>query len=373
MRTSLALGLLVGSASLLSCGGSSEDGGGGAGGGGPSGPAIDELPPLVAEVFCTAMKQCVGDSAYAVFFEGVDCKARMTAQLEDGGFVGMKAAITKGTVAYHPDQAQDCLDAYKAQNCAVFSSRSPGVCELTLEGKVVAGGECTLNVECAGDLYCKVDAACPGKCSPREAAGGACSSNDACESGLVCNEMTSKCEKPGGTGDACGLTHPGCAMTHICLGTDENTSKPGTCRPMSETFVGKLDETCSLTQGPLCASGLSCIVSSIVPLGFSCAADVAADAPCKLGAPDQCPSGQYCADTDPTKGDIDGTCKNAPGEGEACAGAFGGSACATGLACGAKSLKCHALQRIGGVCTDADACYSGKCAGGTCAPGDDCP
>ena len=50
-------------------------------------------------------------------------------------------------------------------------------------GTVVAGGECTLTVECAGYLYCKVDAARPGKCSPREAAAGACSSNDACESG----------------------------------------------------------------------------------------------------------------------------------------------------------------------------------------------
>lgn len=307
MRRLLALGVLFGSASLLACGGSSEDGGGGSGGGAPNTPTVTGLAPLLAQVYCDSMKQCIGP-AYAIFFEGVDCQTRFSTQMVDGSLEATEDAVVKGTVVYNSAKVQECLDAIEAMGCSLFSSRLAGVCEQVLEGKVVAGGECTLNAECAGDLYCKVDAACPGKCGPREGEGGACKEDDACQSGLNCNKVKGLCEKQGGTGDACGLTNPSCAITHVCVGADEAKKTAGTCKPMAEVFSAKAGAACNLMQGPYCEAGQSCVVKTVVPLAMECQGEIKADGACKLGAPDQCEIGFFCDGTDATKGDVDGTC-----------------------------------------------------------------
>lgn len=368
-RSMLGMGLVVGTALMMSCGGSSDDPGTPA----ASGPTLDQLPSMLVTVECSLLSQCAGPWLDLVL-AGQDCKSWLLPQAEDKDFAGLKEDIDQGKVVYHPDKVQACLDALKAQGCAAFSNRLPAVCEDAFTGTVAAGGACTRNGQCQGDAYCKADTACPGACATREAEGATCSGDDSCQDGLKCMGSPGKCRKPGGSGASCGAGNPDCDITTICLGADAASKTAGVCKPMTEAFSGKEGDTCKIgdANGPLCQVGVSCVVDTTTPLAFKCAAPSAAGAACKFGLPDACPVGQFCSGLDITKADIDGTCTDVPGEGQPCAVTVGSPSCAKGMVCDDGNV-CRTPQRIGGACANNKACYSEYCKGGTCVAGDACP
>jgi hypothetical protein len=366
MRNKSSLGIVVVAALLASCGGSSDSGGGGGGGGGSL--TLDQALPLVADVYCSMMTQCMG-TILDIYNRGVDCKSQLINTIGDQTFAAIKEGVKKQTVVVHEDKLQGCIDAFKAEGCAMLTSRSPKACTDAIEGKVASGGECTFNSECAGDAYCKADTACPGKCSSREAAGSACTTDDACVSGLMCHNT--KCEQPVGNGAPCEGTAAGCEPNLMCVGAK---TPPGTCKSSSDVFAGASGATCDLAKMQLCQSGLACAVDSIQgsTAVLKCVPPVAAGAACKLSAPDMCPMDQYCSGADINTLKIDGACAVLPGAGAACASVLIGNGCAPGLICDASKI-CKKVQNIGGACASDAECWSNNCDNSACAPGDACP
>ncbi|MBI5533095.1 MAG: hypothetical protein HY898_10285 [Deltaproteobacteria bacterium] len=368
LKKTMGLGLLFGSALAFSCGGS-DDGGGAAGGG--TGPAIEEIPGLLAGVYCDVLGTCAAP-IFDLYIGGGDCKAKVLPALQDGEFAGYKDAVAKGSLKYDASKVQACVDALKALNCSLPTTRSPAVCKEALQGTVAVGSPCNLNAECTGESYCKGDT-CPGTCAPLEAEGVACKADDSCRNGLKC--ASKKCFKPLGAGGVC-KNGDECDITMFCMGSDESKAQTGTCTLLTEVFKAKEGETCDLGKGPLCESGLSCIVDSFTApstLVTKCVKEYAAGSACKAGAPDGCPTGQYCGGTDFTTGKFDGTCTAAPGDGQPCAAVFGNN-CATGAVCDETggTPTCRTQQRIGGACASNQACFSENCKSGTCAAGSPC-
>lgn len=358
------LGIVVAAALLTSCGGSSDSPGGSGGGA----LTLDQALPQVAAAYCDTMTQCMG-AILDVYNRGTDCKTQLTNTIGDDTFAAIKEGVKKGTVVYHEDKMQACVDAFKAQGCAMLISRAPQACREAIEGKVQAGGECTYNSECAGDAYCKADTACPGKCASREAAGGACKTDDACQSGLKCRAL--KCEQPVGNGAPCEGAAPGCEPQLICVG---GKTPPGTCKTSADVFAAGAGASCDIIKTELCQAGLACDVDAIqgaTPI-MKCVSPVAAGAACKVSLPDMCPTDQYCSGTDINKGKIDGTCAALPGADAACADTLTGSGCAVGMVCNASKI-CKPIQNIGKPCGSDVECYSNNCENSVCVAGDACP
>lgn len=359
-------------------GGGGGGGGGAGGGGGGGGVSIDQLAGKVADVYCELFKTCFG-AFFDLQFRGTDCKTELGRRFEDGFVAALKKAIDEKRVIYHADKIQACLDAFKAGGCAIFGNRAPDACEAAIEGTVKTGGACTINDECEGRAFCKVDAMCPGACSALLAAGSACKGDDSCQDGLSCmrDGTGGKCKKPAGAGEACGdAPLLECNAGLLCVGEDKKAMKAGTCKASADVFSVDSGGACDPGAGLLCKSGLSCRLESAsmgMPV-WKCASGVSSGAACNLAFPDQCPVGEYCNGPNPGMGKFDGICAKLPTDGQACAGSFGSSGCAVGLTCDSSGASgiCRKIERLGGTCTAASSCYSDRCSGGKCVPGDEC-
>ncbi len=156
-----------------------------------------------------------------------------------------------------------------------------------------------------------------------------------------------------------------CPADQLCVGASGST--PGTCTPLTDVLLGAEGDTCDLQAFSLCASNLSCAITGAMGTTptETCVAVVSAGGSCNAAIPEMCPTGQYC-DAQPLMGMFDGTCRPLPGDGEACAQTFSGTACASGLSC--DSGTCRAQQDNGASCMDNGQCYSGNCEMGTCQP-----
>jgi hypothetical protein len=357
----LSVGLLA--AALVCCGGS-EEGNPSGSGGSTGGPKLSEVPAMWTAAYCDIMSTCLG-AAFDIFMAGQDCTSRLLPGVQDGSFAGMEAAVQKGTIVYDGTKVQACIAALKAQGCGVAVKRDIPECVQALSGTVALGGECTLHAECTGDAYCKGDS-CPGKCAPREASGVACRADEACRDGMKC--AGGKCLAPAGVDGACMDNE--CDITMICLGADEAKQEQGSCKLISEVFKAKDGETCDLIETMLlCEPGLACSLDTLQPVAFKCQPLAASGATCKLGAPNTCPAGEYCAGIDlkavPPK--TEGTCTKLPGDGQPCQG----KACAPEAVCDASSV-CRIPQRIGASCPSDKACYSENCVSGVCEAGNAC-
>jgi hypothetical protein len=132
---------------------------------------------------------------------------------------------------------------------------------------------------------------------------------------------------------------------------------------------------CNFLNGTLCEVGLSCVLTSATPT-FECQTATDSGAACTLSFPDHCPDGEWCAGLDPDGGDIDGTCRPIPGDGEACANYLGDPECEAGLACDHETdptnPTCTTVESIGGNCNSDAGCYSGVCDYGSCVEPDKC-
>lgn len=349
--------------------GSSTDGGAG----GPTGSVeLDELPPLVAEALCTAYERCLGPLAAGTFVTQ-DCVGEQTKAFEDGSLNDLKKAVEGGKATYDPAKAGACLDAIKGLSCSSFDLDTVPACNDAVKGTVADGGDCESDEECAAvGSHCAIEAACPGKCTAGKPAGSPCETEEQCASGLECT-VAGTCAKPAARGEACeGDTSPSCQIGLACVGSDSGS--PGTCREPSDLFSEPVGSPCDLEASTLCVVGASCVVTGIGANGITseCKAGVASGAACNLGAPDVCPDDEVCNLTieQLMTGQTEGKCVPLPGAGQPCSEAFGAPSCSSGNRC--VEGRCVAIQRIGGKCTDDSACYSDRCANGTCQAPDAC-
>jgi len=342
---------------LSACG----DDGGGSGRTVPE--TIDGVPAAYADIACDNLSRC---SAQAIIdlFVGADCEAQLAAEIEDSQLTAWKAAIAAGTLVYDRSKLGACLDALVAQGCELFTSRMPDACEEALAGQVAADGDCNVSVECAGPTYCRVEDACPGSCAARTGAGTPCDHDEACQDGLSCQRGS--CAAVAGDGEPCEGDGAGeCRLGLLCVGEDDDTGTPGTCKQFEAIFTEALGEECDVDTGALCQEGLSCAVESIGIGGATlrCVEPSASGAPCSFGIPSPCPDGEYC-DANISSSGADGDCVPLPGMGEPCADQPFGLSCEEGLTC--IDGTCGQQRRLGAPCADDRECVSNRCAGGAC-------
>jgi len=312
--------------------------------------------------------------------------------------------IEQGRIIYHGDLARTCLNIYYSSECLLFESESDSepmseyrqACLDMLEGTIPTGGQCSLDAECAGEAFCRLDTACPGTCSALGAvgdsceyddqcqsgivcsydssqcvqpspAGGPCASDEECQTGLVCGYATSLCVAPQPAGAVCDYDDLRCGEGLSCEPNDADPTAPSTC---VATSIGSDEavsagEACDMFVGPSCTDGLRCVFLTS-PYGEGVCSDVtaAAGASCQAAYPSQCPTGYYC-DAVAAEGLIDGTCQPTPQVGDPCAdGEVFAPACPLYATCVADI--CQPMQRVGGSCEDDDQCYTSLCADSVC-------
>jgi hypothetical protein len=344
--------------SATACGGTSS--GTDAGGGIP----LEEVPAKYAAALCQAYQNCVGD-LFALFRPGEDCVKNTTVTLEEA-LATLPNAVDRGTVKYHGDKLQACLDEVTAGDCSLLSNREPASCQAALEGTIKQGADCQLDAECAGAQYCKLGDQCPGQCAPYEKAGSACAGDGNCDSGLKCGP-TGLCVAPAKAGKACKQGEPECVDGYVCLGDDTAQKKPGSCIAIATALNGKAGDTCSLDSN-LCSVGFSCEIKSLAPIGGDCVTKVAADGECHAAVPDECPDDQYCALSNPL---LPGKCTPKPAPGEKCAAGLGDTLlCQSYARC--DDGVCREIAHAGEKCTNNDTCYSGHCVNGGCVTDSSC-
>lgn len=342
------LGMVCTCVAITGCG--DDDGGG---------PTVAELPPLLASAICDVFVECFGPGT-PKDLTGADCVTTQTAAIQDGDFQYLQDAIAAGRVVYRSDRVQACIDDITSATCAAIGVGSlPESCSEAVAGTLEEGDLCGLDEECAGETYCRMNAACPGTCTAVGAVNEACVEDDHCARGLGCNGGV--CTAPASAGEACGGgTEPPCILGTLC--SDEGTT-PGTCVAIVDIFSAGAGDPCSLDDQELCGEGLVCAatLTNGVP-SFECEATVAAGAACKLAVPDQCPPGQFC-DVNPSTSTFTSTCKPLPLDGQTCT-TFQNQ-CAARHECGLDQ-RCHAVNRIGGECEVDSHCSSEHCDDGTC-------
>lgn len=358
----LSAGVLALSAFVGACGGSSESESAGSG----SGPVtLEQLPAEVAKVQCGLLARCYGALATTVL--GTDCEARLQRSYEDGAYTELKTAVAAGKATYNPELVSGCLKAIETAACEDLLDRMRPECEAAGAGTIADGSACDSDAECAGVAsFCKVDAACPGTCTPLLGAGESCKSDGECANGLECSEQTRRCAAPSKAGADCGGgVAPDCAPGLFCLGEDDSKKQAGTCKTLSETFSAKLGAECSF-NGPFCETGAVCAFTGGAQ--GKCTTVVASGGSCSLSLPGQCPAGEYCPLTlaEYLGGQTSATCAALPKAGSRCAqGPLFGINCEAGSACGADGI-CRSVQRPGGPCDSNAVCASGLCKDGGC-------
>ncbi|HTQ07052.1 MAG TPA: hypothetical protein VMI54_24510 [Polyangiaceae bacterium] len=382
MRTTIwALGLAC--AWAAACGGNSEfdtpaPGGAGESSGGSGatsgsgGIALDALPDAYAKAYCDVVARCFG-AYYGIVTAYEDCETITAERLRQSGLDALSAAVDAGTVDYHADKVQACLDATEAKACSDLTERGSDACEAAITGTRAAGESCELDEECVGSLICDVKDACPGTCVERYSAGLPCGSDDQCADGLVCSQVNAHCVKPAESGEACGGgVEAQCDAGLLCQGDDKSKMMPGQCVTVDSVTLGNEGDACDPSSIALCATGLSCVLTAVSPaLGWQCQKPGDAGATCGLGLPEDCPVGQYCPVTtaDVVAMTLTAKCTPLPAAGEACAARPFDSLedCVPYARCDTDG-KCVNLRNLGESCDTDDVCYTDRCVGGACEP-----
>ena len=344
--------------------------------------AFDDVPAEFAAAQCGLYRRCA-TIYYDIVFSLEDCQVLLEEQIRQGGWGQIEQAVDGERVTYDANSARTCFDAIDAidttEECADANTRPlHDACETVLTGSVEAGGECDINDECEPGLICNTNLACPGECSPRLPAGDPCQGDDQCATTLVCSNVTQLCVEPGAEGEACGGgIEAQCDGGLACLGEDQMQMQTGICRPFDEIALVGEDAPCDLEAGTLCDTGLSCVVVSLDGPAFACRRIPVSGGTCGIGFPENCPKGEYCPITavELLTGTLEGSCIELPAEGETCAARLidGSPRCEAYARCNAATGTCLALRDLGESCSSPEACYSGNCENGGCAPARACP
>ncbi|MGC4120891.1 MAG: hypothetical protein QM765_41205 [Myxococcales bacterium] len=335
----------------------------------PSGGGV----PLEQYLSETYRASCVRYSRCGYFSSEAACNAYFetalgtTSMLEDL----ILAPVRAGEVRYDGQRARACFEGIAKGSCNILES--PEECQYVFEGLVGVGGECKSS-ECVPDAYCTYAtgslATCPGTCKARVAEGGHATSNAECVRPLVV--IDGKCSKPRRAGESCQSAGYECASGLTC--------SEGTCKA-----YGVMGQAC--TSVATCALFQGCIDGTCqAPAGVGQSCSALSSFACKLDL--------YCDSTAASP-----TCKERPGEGQACGGASTckgtlacevasktctrpasvGQSCATVSCdssgfCDLQSHQCVARLAKGAACTGYDQCVTGtSCSKGTCKSYDECP
>lgn len=333
--------------------------------------ALAELPPKLAQAFCTAYENCFGP-VVDLFLSGTDCVATTEARIRNGTFSLLPGAIDRGTVVYDGRKAQACLDSLAGRTCAQLLERDLEVCLAALDGTVPLGGACTLDDDCHGQAVCKsATGTCPGQCAPLLVAGQPCAEDGDCQSGLQCSGETRLCVAPAAEGQPCEHGAPPCGPGLLCLGQNDDEQLPGACRTAVAALSAPAGGLCNPDLGQLCTAGAACTLQgadlAAGRLDWSCVSvgTYVAGGECKLGFPDACASGYYCKTGDGALALLGGTCSLIPVAGEPCG--TGMSRCQPGAVCVAD--VCQNLVANGVSCSGDAMCLSEYCGpNGGCEP-----
>lgn len=317
----------------------------------------EELFASQAEAVCSTIEACFGAAAHDLRFDHDSCE-RYQARETGTTVAVVEDLIARGTLAYNGVAAAACIDAIRAGSC-VPTLRTADYyeeCGATFEGLVPIGGECTVDVECAGATYCHLEAACPGECRAFGTAGDGCRGTRECSPLLRC--LGGVCRPPLLDGETCdrAAVNGGCAGGSLCLAA-------GVCVRPADAFTQLEGERCEPMRDALCARGLACDLGR-TGVGV-CVPVVGPGEPCSRTLPDVCPRGERC--------DLElGSCRPLPGEGEGCFEEARPQElpCAPGHAC--DGGVCVPEIPAGGECTEGAACSTRTCAGGRCDSGAGC-
>lgn len=357
-KRSFAVGVVGLSLIAGACGGSSSSGGGI---GGTDVP-ISEVPARYADAVCNIIDQCLGQLG-TLFLGGADCRTLIQKQVEQGEFGVIEDAIADGRVVYNGNLVEQCVSEMAALGCDAFVSAEPEACVKVAAGTVAEGGSCTLDAECEGRAFCKVETTCPGTCTALLDAGDTCSGDDECGGGLSC--IGNRCVLPGDVGSTC-TDDDECRLGTLCVGADAQNGTPGTCKDLDSIFSEPAGSSCDLLNGVFCQAGSVCAVDEVVPeLVASCQSPVAPGGECAVAVPSQCPTGQFC---DVPTDQWQGTCVPLPTDGQPCTS---DGQCAASHVC--LNGTCDKIGDLGASCTDASACFSESCDSGECTRDLPCP
>ena len=173
-----------------------------------------------------------------------------------------QAALDAGTLAYHADTAQACLDAYAGLACDL-TQQSPddlATCYEVLTGTVALGDACAFDRECTSgrcDVPTCTDACCAGTCiepAPRPAVGEPCTA--LCAGDAFCG-VDSLCHAPLPEGAACDAEP--CAYGLYCAGRTQTMA--GACSPLPH--LGEPCESACAEVGATCVAG-SCVAVGLL-------------------------------------------------------------------------------------------------------------
>jgi len=342
-----------------------NSGSGGGGGVGNNGPTLSQIPEEYAAAMCAALSNC-SVTAANLFLGANDCTSLVAAQIRNGSFPGIQAAVAAGTAKYDPTSVQACTNAVKMQGCTFSNEPYFAECEQALSGTVDERGACSINEECKGDLYCKYSGTCPGTCAPREAKDALCRATKDCQSGLTCfvsTGTTGRCATKPTLGQDCGMDLPSeCASQSndavICWGASD--TKRGKCVAVNAIASEGIGSDCGVASSSLCVFGASCQITELLTLSGTCVASAAAASGCPFAYPDPCAKDQYCTAISPNS---PGTCSLLPTAGQPCVTGllqqYSNKICAADHVC--VDGTCIKYRGNGESCSSDTVCYSGRC------------
>ena len=356
---------------MAACGGSSDDDSS------PPTLALEEVPAAYAKALCNLYQRC--NPFARAWLPDSDCEAYFQNTIENQGFADIVDAIDNGRATYNGQQMASCLDSISSRACEDIDAPDPESCDKAALGSVARGEDCTTDIECEGDSICDFSNSCPGVCAGRLNAGEACSGDDQCKDNLTCSTDTDQCVEPALAGEDCeGGVAPVCADALFCVGDDEESSTPGTCKPVAEVFSAQTGEACDLDEGPYCVEGAACVVDELTEDGatFQCVKVAGNGEACLLGAPNPCEPGLRCAGLDITSDPpvIEGTCAPTLSAGAECDPILPFD-CGFNAACIPDANDVHhcvSPKNNGVSCTLDAECWSENCNGGGCAPTSAC-
>jgi hypothetical protein len=327
-------------------------------------PELDDFAAQYAAATCDNATRCgfVWSFELALRSEVTDCASQLTAVSTDFEVPSLREAIATGTVVYHPELAQACLDTLRTQAC--YERRGGSACDAVYEGRIPDAQPCDLDRQCVSGRCEPSGSACPrGVCRHVPAEGEACDPSGARPR---CARDTRCAPTPGG-GDACvpQLVQDApcdvgdldaCIAFLVCVPSAPG-SRAGTCGPGR----GALGAPCAGGGG--CAAGLVCGPRADSIGGGTCRAP-RTDGTCQYAqsSPSDCPPGQACSATDAMH---DGTCAPYPIAGQPCLDRCTGGARCNPAADGASHV-CVTIRRLGEPCTASTDCESERCVDAVC-------
>jgi hypothetical protein len=327
-----------------------------------------DAPKEFARGVCAAFTDCLGPALVLELFNRNPCEDFLTRQQSDRDLHFLEASINAGRAAFHPELFASCEKDLTSQGCSVQTTRLPASCRQAIEGKVALDGRCNINYDCEGKAFCDkgLDGlSCPGTCRPLQTEGMRCLDASAeCADGLSCHGGL--CVAPLSEGDSCASAP--CPAGLTCQG--QNAAR--TCRSIASVYAGKRNDSCDPFAGKLCQFDLVC-ESQSASSGL-CKPPAARSGSCRRATPNQCPTDQYCKNSDPTKATqpnpgVAGVCANLPVDTQACGIT---SLCAPGEVCLNSDSQCHAYKALTESCVERAECYSGACEQNRCVAPLDC-